>query len=625
MALTNLPQAPKVKPHSKRGRWRALVLVLVHVAFVAHLMHWKATGSTMTPVEPSESMQTLELGLVNAGFVLFLALILSTLVFGRFFCGWACHVVALQDLCGWVLKKLGVRPKPFRSRLLVFVPLFAALYMFVWPSAQRVFSGGPLLPKLQAHFQTESFWATFPGPGIAILTLAICGFLAVYLLGNKGFCTYGCPYGAVFYHADRVAPGKIRVTDACDSCGHCTSVCTSNVRVHEEVKASGAVVDAGCMKCFDCVDACPKGALYYAFGAPSLLTKKAKTRRDFDFSVGEEILMAVVFGIAFYAFRGLYDAVPFLLTLGLGSISAFLGVHAWRVFRRPQVRLQRWQLKSAGRIRGGGWAVLTVIGLWFAFIAQSTIYQWHIHEARAEIVRADAARLDRPIEATEAAKAGLGHFERALAVGLFPVAAVERQRGDLYAFVSDPRADPAYAKALSLAPNDPNIRYSYAKYLRANGKWQPALDQLSGIEKLGNFDQVGGFDIDRLRGDSHVGLKQYPAAVGAYERYLAKNPNDESAVAARELASIYAELDRNPARALDTAERVLKEQPLSPAILQIWAEAVKKLGKLDATLVRLIRARPSDQIAWTRAAYLYRARGDQKTSEQILSRFQVLP
>ena len=32
--------------------------------------------------------------------------------------------------------------------------------------------------------------------------LFIVGFMTVYFLGSKGFCTYGCPYGGVFGIAD---------------------------------------------------------------------------------------------------------------------------------------------------------------------------------------------------------------------------------------------------------------------------------------------------------------------------------------------------------------------------------------------------------------------------------------
>ncbi len=92
-----LPRLDRHKPRggpvrkSKASRWRALALLLVHVLIGVHVVQWLWTGRTLTPLEPSEAMQTLERGLVNAGFVLFLVAILGTLVFGRWFCGWACH------------------------------------------------------------------------------------------------------------------------------------------------------------------------------------------------------------------------------------------------------------------------------------------------------------------------------------------------------------------------------------------------------------------------------------------------------------------------------------------------------------------------------------------------------
>src|SRR5262245_45371668 len=54
---------------SNRTWKRALVLVLVHGAIAAHVLHWKLTGRTLTPLEPSEAGQTLTTGVLNAGFV----------------------------------------------------------------------------------------------------------------------------------------------------------------------------------------------------------------------------------------------------------------------------------------------------------------------------------------------------------------------------------------------------------------------------------------------------------------------------------------------------------------------------------------------------------------------------
>src|SRR6185312_13538714 len=118
-----LPGKPFGMRKSKTGRWRGLALLLLNLFMIAHIIQWRFTGRTVSPIEPSETMYTLQNGFVNAGFIFFSLAILATLIFGRFVCGWGCHILALQDLCGWLLKKMGLHPKPFRSRLLVYVPL----------------------------------------------------------------------------------------------------------------------------------------------------------------------------------------------------------------------------------------------------------------------------------------------------------------------------------------------------------------------------------------------------------------------------------------------------------------------------------------------------------------------
>ena len=65
---------------STRGRWRAAVLIGVHLLIALHIAHFLSQGRTLSPVEPSESMYTLELGQLNAGFIFFLVALLSTAV-----------------------------------------------------------------------------------------------------------------------------------------------------------------------------------------------------------------------------------------------------------------------------------------------------------------------------------------------------------------------------------------------------------------------------------------------------------------------------------------------------------------------------------------------------------------
>lgn len=360
------------------GKWRAGALILVYVLMIAHFVQWRVSGRTVSPIEPSEAMDTLRSGAINAGAVFFAVALAATLVFGRFVCGWACHIVAVQDLCTWLLKRAGLRPKPFRSRLLVFVPLVAAFYMFVWPVVHRLWFGYSG-PDLHWALTRADFWGTFPGPLIAVLTFVVCGFGIVWFLGNKGFCTYACPYGGFFGPLDKLSPMRVRVTDACNQCGHCTAVCTSNVRVAEEVKLFRAVVDPGCMKCMDCVSVCPNDALYVGWGRPALGVRASGTRKPirYDATWAGEVAMGVVFVAAMLCWRGLYGEVPFLFSLGLAAISTFVVMKAWQLFARRDLTLHGMVLKKGGRIRGSGAVFGGCAALLAAFLVHSGLIQFH--------------------------------------------------------------------------------------------------------------------------------------------------------------------------------------------------------------------------------------------------------
>ncbi|MCH8252744.1 MAG: tetratricopeptide repeat protein [Planctomycetes bacterium] len=218
---------------------------------------------------------------------------------------------------------------------------------------------------------TQDFWRTFPGLLVAIPFLGICGFVTVYLLGAKGYCTYGCPYAGFFVPLDRFAVGRIRVTDACEQCGHCTAVCTSNVRVHEEVREYGMVVDPGCMKCLDCVSVCPNDALYFGFGrsasAKGPPKHEAPTPR-FDLTRPEEVMLLGVFAVTFFSVFGAYKSLPYLMASGVAAVITFLLWKAWRLVRDRNVGLQRHRLKINGKLKRSGVvvAMLAVVSAVFA-------------------------------------------------------------------------------------------------------------------------------------------------------------------------------------------------------------------------------------------------------------------
>jgi ferredoxin-type protein NapH len=354
----------RAAPRSTMGKKRAIVLITIQVLMIIHVAHWWLTGTSISPIEPSDSMATFKDGIINAGAVVFGLGLLSTLVLGRWFCGWGCHIIMLQDFCTWLMEKCGIRPKPFRSRLLLFVPLLMAIYMFLWPVFYRLAVAPYTRPDLAwsgftTRFVVQDYMAGFPGILTAIPFFLVCAFLTVYLLGSKGYCTYACPYGGFFAPLDEFAIGRIRVNDQCEHCGHCTAVCTSNVRVHEEVRDFGMVVDPGCMKCMDCVSACPNEALSFGFGAPAVLAAPrpgmTPVPRSYDLTLREEIGFAIVAALTFLATRGSFGFVlPLLFSSGVVACVTYITYKAWRVLRERNEHFHRLQLRRDGRVTGAG-------------------------------------------------------------------------------------------------------------------------------------------------------------------------------------------------------------------------------------------------------------------------------
>ncbi len=428
----------------RSGRRRAVFLGLVHLIIAGHLLHWIITGNTLSPVEPSESMYTLENGQVNAGFIFFIVAILSTAVLGRWFCGWACHMVALQDLCGWMMRRVGVRPRPFRSRLLGFVPYILAFYMFLWPSLKRWTSPwleqhfvsvaswlGPVTPwpGFSNHLMVTDFWATFPSLLVAIPFFLICGFACVYLLGAKGFCSYGCPYGAFFSVADRIAPMRIIANlDACNTCGLCTANCTSNVQISREIRIHSQVVDPGCMKCLDCVDVCPNGVLSYGPGMRNPISASSKGKASSgksDLSLAGEGILAVIFAVTWLCWRGVAQQIPMLMATGMALAITFLCWKSYQILTKPDVSLHRQPLRRDGTSTTRAHLLLASAILCALLTVSAGHTRWNQHLADGHFALA-GVNLDRVLlpqqepvatEVKASARRAIWHLQQTIRIG----------------------------------------------------------------------------------------------------------------------------------------------------------------------------------------------------------------
>lgn len=460
-------------------KWRIASLVLVHVAIAVHVAHSRMAERTLSALEVSESLEAVHTGLVTAGAVLMAVLVLSTLLFGRWFCGWGCHVLAMQDLAEWMLRKVGIHPRPVRSRFLLLVAPGAALYLFVWPVLARAFEGTPQ-PGLQWSEQamvSSDPWRNMPGLFIGMVTFAVCGFVIVYFLGSRSFCRYACPYGAIFGAMDRFAPGRIVATGECTQCGVCSTVCPSGIDVSRNILEHGMVTSPDCFKDLDCVTACPKQALSFSFTKPPWWRKLLAGRTErYDLTLGEELVAAAAFVPSLVVLRGLYDAVPFLLSLGLAGIVAYCAVLSWRLLRKRWVRVWGRALKADGRVTRTGWGFSAAMVLLAAVMAHSGVVRYH--EVRGQWAFVQAGDPD------QAARA-MHHLQAAGRIGLVRPGSIDRRLASLYLLRDEPSAAlPHLRRVLDHAPEDADawVRLaSVADRLAAGGDADGAIEVWSEV------------------------------------------------------------------------------------------------------------------------------------------------
>jgi len=245
-------------------KYRVLSFVLIHLLIFIHVSGYGQ--DIIGSIDFQEFFHSfLKIGTINAGVIMVFIAFFTTLIFGRFFCGWACHFGAVQELSWIVLQKLNITPKTVNSRLVVVFPLFVLLHFYIIPNVDYAYNH-----QWQISIVTNKpeIWAFLPGVVIGLLTFFVDGFLIVYFLGRKGFCRFICPWGAFLKLPAALAVYKIRTDGGCVQTGNCTSNCPIGIDVSYEINEYKKVVNTNCTNCMICTDGCPTSALTYSFENP---------------------------------------------------------------------------------------------------------------------------------------------------------------------------------------------------------------------------------------------------------------------------------------------------------------------------------------------------------------------
>ena len=312
-------------------KFRIASLVGIHLLIIIHIYYFgdRIIGS----LDFQEFFHSfLKEGMINSGVILVILAFITTLIFGRFFCGWACHFGAVQEFAWWMFDKLGIKPRTVNSSLITILPLFMLLNFYIAPNIVHAMNSP--WRGISINLGMPQIWAFLPGFIIGSLTFIIDGFLIVYFLGRKGFCRFLCPWGAFLKLPNSLAMFKVRNTEGCIESGKCTTNCPVGIDVSYEINHHDKVTNTNCTSCLICVEGCPSSALGYQWLSPMKenfqlkhygLNKKMYSlstisnrfqsvhMRDFVF-----LPLVLCFG---FAIDGLYGMGHFL-SFGIASIAA---------------------------------------------------------------------------------------------------------------------------------------------------------------------------------------------------------------------------------------------------------------------------------------------------------------
>lgn len=192
-----------------------------------------------------------------------------TIVFGRFFCGFACAFGSLGDgvhgIYVWICRKCKKKPLKLGGKLCE--ALASLKYMILAAIAVLCFLG--IYPRLRGTSPWDVFSMVRGGnfrlggyiPGLILLILILLGMC----VQERFFCQFLCPMGAVFSMLPVLPVFSLRRSrDKCaPRCSACTSKCPSNLQLSEE----GSYETPGdCFMCLKCVDTCPRRNIHCAGG-----------------------------------------------------------------------------------------------------------------------------------------------------------------------------------------------------------------------------------------------------------------------------------------------------------------------------------------------------------------------
>ena len=234
-----------------------------------------------------------------------LAIVILTIVLGRFFCSWVCPFGSLHHFVGFLANRKKtlaqkVRLNKYRkAQCIKYFILVFFLAMAAFPSLQASLQIGLLdpIPLITRSFNLvllpiadRAFNLTCPTERFYEVSWLIFTIFAAAVLLNliipRFYCRFVCPLGALYAILGRFAVWRIgKNQKQCSNCKLCEQSCEGGC------EPSGNIRISECVLCFNCLDDCKDELISYQT-VPSLAgetTNPDISRRGFVLSLTSSI------------------------------------------------------------------------------------------------------------------------------------------------------------------------------------------------------------------------------------------------------------------------------------------------------------------------------------------------
>jgi polyferredoxin len=235
------------------------ISILLYIA--SFLVGGLIIGAVPNPIMPITQLFSviglkIPIILVFPMIIFLVLLLLTTLVFGRAFCGFVCPIGAMQELLSKKNFKSSVKTqKSVKSRIDISPRVSNIIrWIFFIIFAINIIFWGYAIVLLISPFTAINL-LRYPFTFIAIIPLiALFAIVILSIFIYRPWCRFLCPFGAISGITSRYSFFKFRRTDACTECGLCEEICPTN-------EASKNSKKGECYYCNRCVEVCPQKAI----------------------------------------------------------------------------------------------------------------------------------------------------------------------------------------------------------------------------------------------------------------------------------------------------------------------------------------------------------------------------